>query len=76
MTPNEYSSQTYFQSIVGLAFAEYKLSLKCDKTIRDKAREVLRKKIAKIKVDAGEIDKESFSKFQTCLDILDKMPTI
>lgn len=42
---DEYTSYTYFQSIVGLAFSEYKLKATCDNTVKTLATAAIEKQL-------------------------------
>ncbi len=72
---SEYSSHTYFQSVVGLAFASARFRGECEQAIKDKASLAINDYLDRI---AGETKwqhkDECEEKLKTALEVIGKMP--
>ena len=71
---SEYTSQTYFQSIVGLAFASYKLNGECDEKLKEMAISAIDKYLKEISAETNwEYLEECQKKQNLCKQTLEKM---
>ena len=69
---NEYTSYTYFQSIVGLAFSEYKLKATCDKTVKTLAVAAIERQLESLDTEWKRYE-DCKKKLGACRTMLKKM---
>ncbi|MCV6623459.1 MAG: hypothetical protein OIF51_17100 [Cellvibrionaceae bacterium] len=71
---NEYSSYTYFQATVGLAFASAKIRGECEDELKKLASAALDRQINTMSLDVGwEFKDECVNKLAICKSIIEKM---
>jgi uncharacterized protein YfeS len=72
---NEYSSYTYFQSVIGLAFASAKIRGKCEQDLKDKSVNAIDEYLNSIKIKNGwEYKIECEEKLKLSKQIIKEMP--
>ncbi|WP_444913278.1 hypothetical protein [Microbulbifer sp. PAAF003] len=72
---SDYSSYTYFQATVGLAFASAKLRGECEQPLKEKAMQAIEKYLQSIAAETNwEHKNECEEKLTTSLSVLGKMP--
>jgi len=72
---NEYSTHTYFQAVVGLAFASAKIRGECEQTVKEKASVAIKDYLERIaNITNWEHKKECEEKLENALKVITDMP--